>query len=87
MIFKILNKLFGVKKRFVIIEKEVYQYKTAIVYERDVYLRYLIFDEKSQMKDWLVIDWRRKCESHFYYRDLSDVLAAIASRRRNAKND
>lgn len=87
MIFNILNKLFGVKKRFVIVEKNIYRYKTAIIYERDVYSHYFIFDEKSDMTDWLVIDLKRKCECHYHYRDLSDVLVAIAGRRIFLKNE
>jgi hypothetical protein len=87
MIFKILNKLFRVKKRFVYDDVDYFEYKNCHISKQIVYEKYLCFAFKSDMVVWDWVDYRRGASGKCYWIDLKDVLIMIARRRRELKNE
>lgn len=82
MIFKILNKLFGVRKRYIYDDVDYYEYKKCHITKRIVYEKFLCFAVKTNSISWDYVDYKTDRSGQFLHTNLREALINIASRRR-----
>ncbi len=71
----------GIKKRYILHEKNIYEFNSATVYEREVYE--LKGDKifKTKMLNYLMVDFKRKSINNTILPSKKEALIFLASRR------